>query len=115
MCLCIHRVHICFSQALIGRDVELVRLLELMSMSQQGLGQATVLTGAAGAGKSALVRTLIGRVRSMETKKTRVLLAQCSATMKTLEPLYTCRHVTSGPPPLAAFLTFISRQRYILK
>ena len=49
------------------------------------------IPGPAGVGKSALLRALIALVRAPEGKKTRVLLAQASATMKNLDPLGGCK------------------------
>ena len=42
-------------------------------------------------GKSALLRAVISLVRAPEGQKTRVLLAQASATMKSLDPLGGCK------------------------
>ena len=77
--------------SLVGRSAEISRLLSLVSLAQQSAaGQAVVLTGAAGTGKSALVRDVIAKVHGGDTP-TCVLLAQSSATMKDLVPLHTAK------------------------
>ena len=82
------------SSRLLGRSAEVGRLLSLMEASRRegGGGQAMLLTGGAGHGKSALVRHVLSAVREDDSAgaSTLVLVAQCSATLGGV-PMFTCR------------------------
>ena len=67
------------SVGLVGRRAEVGRLLSLIEMSRQGTGgQAVVLTGGAGHGKSALVRNVLDALRADDSVRSTVLVAQSS-------------------------------------
>ena len=76
---------------LVGRSAEVARLQSLVSMSAcQGItGQAVILTGGAGHGKSAIVRNVLRTVREDASLNALVLVAQVTASYR---PLPTASH-----------------------
>ena len=78
---------------LVGRGAEATRLQQLIGISQQGAsGQAVVVTGAAGHGKSALVRHVLAEVqRTGQGQGSLVLVAQSSAMLSESTPLQTAK------------------------
>jgi predicted ATPase len=60
------------------------------TQQQQGTARMVVLTGAAGTGKSALMRHVLGGLAATGCNP-RVVVAQSSALMKDCAPLYTAR------------------------
>ena len=90
----------CASGHLVGRGAEVERLLRLIDISHSESesvgGQAVVMTGAAGHGKSALVRSVLERVRASGTggdegQTPLVLMAQSSAMLSESTPLQGAR------------------------
>ena len=75
---------------LVGRDVELGHLLSLVQSTQGGAARMLLLTGAAGTGKSALMRHVLSELSTTEYKP-RAIVAQSSALMKDCAPLYTAK------------------------
>jgi class 3 adenylate cyclase/tetratricopeptide (TPR) repeat protein len=60
---------------LIGRDVEIGRLVELLEAASGGSGRTALIGADAGLGKSALLREFLGRARE---RGARVLFGECS-------------------------------------
>ena len=66
-------------------------LLAVISSTQSGAARVVVLTGAAGTGKSALVRHVLGELAATTEYTPRVTVAQSSALTKDCAPLYTAK------------------------
>ena len=71
---------------------ETQRLLELYGAALQGRPTFCLLTAPAGLGKSALLASVIERLKTRAlAQRPRVLVAQASQTLRNIEPLNTCR------------------------
>ena len=89
------------SAGLVGRSAEVGRLQSLIEMSRQGTGgQAAVLTGGAGHGKSALVAHVLSAVRADDSVRSTVLVAQASVhapPASVLKPIAAVPRVATPP------------------
>ena len=92
------------SHTLMGREREVAALVKMVTASHGGTVAAhesaagCLLTAGAGAGKSALLSTVIERVRATHGSHLRTLVAQSSQVLKNAEPLQTAKQVSKPNP-----------------